>query len=141
MRSLPLARLAVIGVVVVVLTAGLAGCTFGPAKGEVRGKITFKNKPVTEGTVNFVNPTVGGGGEAQIGPDGSYAVEGGLVVGEYIVMINPLQVMDSSDPRTPPTLVEKPAPNIPQKYRNPTSPLKVTVKEGKNDPFDFDLKP
>jgi hypothetical protein len=58
-----------------------------------------------------------------------------------VVVITPLvQIVDTDPGKSPPAPVEKPAPNIPQKYRQQgTTPLKETVKEGKNE-FNFDLK-
>src|SRR5713101_10157390 len=103
------------------LAAGLAGCLHGPTVGQVSGTVTFRGKPVTDGTITFINPTTGFAAEAGLSKDGSYVVktpEGGLVVGEYIVMVNPLIYLDASNPRTPPSPVERPASNIPDKYRN-----------------------
>jgi hypothetical protein len=126
----------------VFLAAVLAGCSpSGPATGEVSGKVTFKGKAVTEGTVTFLNPKEGGAAEGELGPDGTYKLNGKVVVGEYVVVITPLvQIVDTDPGKSPPAPVEKPAPNIPQKYRQQgTTPLKETVKEGKNE-FNFDLK-
>src|SRR5262245_37091639 len=95
-----------------------AGCPSGPPTGEVRGKVSFKGQPVTEGLVTFLNPTEGGAAEAQIKPDGTYVVENPVVVGEYLVVITPLiQIVDTDPGKSPPAPVEKPAPNIPAKYR------------------------
>src|SRR5437588_13099655 len=89
----------------------LPGCSSGPTKGEVHGKVTFKGQPVKEGTVTFLNTKEGGGAEAQIGKDGTYAVQGGAVVGDYVVEIKPLMHIVDTDPgKTPPAPVEKPAP-------------------------------
>jgi len=120
----------------------LIGCDSGPGRGEVRGKVTFKGNPVKEGAVTFLNPTEGGAHEAQIEKDGSYVVNGGAVVGEYIVEIKPLVVIVDTDPgKSPPAPVEKPAPDIPRKYRmQGTTPLKATVKSGKNE-IDFEMTP
>jgi hypothetical protein len=120
--------------------AGLAGCQSGPARGEVRGKVTFSGKPVTEGMITFVSPSGGPGGEVKLGPDGSYEIPGGLVVGDYVVMITPLIVMvDTSPGKTPPSPEEKPAPNIPEKYRRQfTSPFKASVQKGANT-FDYNM--
>lgn len=124
------------------LAAVLAGCSSGPATGEVRGKVTFKGQPVTEGTITFLNPKEGGAGEGTLGSDGSYAIQGKLVVGEYLIVVNPpIHIVDTDPGKSPPAPVEKPAPNIPQKYRvQGTTPLKETVQKGKNE-FNFDLKP
>jgi hypothetical protein len=124
------------------LAMGLAGCSRGPAVGDVSGKVTFGGKPVTEGTVTFINPTTGYVAAAGLQEDGSYAIatpEGGLVVGDYVVMVNPLIYVDRSNPRTPPSPVEKRAPNIPEKYRNQgRTPLRASVKIGPNT-FNFDM--
>ncbi len=120
----------------------VAGCgPSGPPVGEVSGKVTFKGQPVKEGTVTFMNPTEGGAGESPIGADGSYAIEE-LVVGEYIVVVNPLMEMKDTDPgKSPPALVEKPAPNVPTKYRQQgLTPLKASIKEGKNE-FPIQMSP
>jgi hypothetical protein len=126
------------------LAMGLAGCSRGPAVGEVSGQVTFMGKPVFEGTITFINPTTGYVAEASLHKDGSYVVqtpEGGLVVGEYLVMVNPLRYVDTSNPRTPPSPVERPAPNIPGKYRNQgRTPLRATVQKGPNM-FNFNMTP
>jgi hypothetical protein len=118
------------------------GCSSGPKTGEVRGKVTFKGQPVKEGRVTFLNTKEGGAAEGNIQPDGTFACEGGVVVGEYVVTVTPLTVIVDTDPgKTPPTGVEKAAPDVPRKYRmQGSTPLKETVKEGKNE-FNFDLKP
>ena len=120
---------------------GLAGCQSGPAKGEVRGRVTFKGNPVTEGMITFVNPGGGPGGEIQLGPDGNYEIPGGLVVGDYVVMVTPLiHIVDTSPGKTPPSPEEKRAPNIPEKYRRQFStPFRATVKKGPNEPFNYDM--
>ena len=124
------------------LAAGLAGCSQGPTVGQVSGTVTFRGKPVTDGTITFINPTTGFAAEAGLSKDGSYVVktpEGGLVVGDYIVMVNPLIYVDASNPRTPPSPVERPASNIPEKYRNQgRTPLRAAVQKGPNT-FNFDM--
>ena len=113
----------------------------GPPVGEVTGKVTFKGQPVKEGTVTFMNPTEGGAGESPIGADGSYAIPE-LVVGDYIVEVKPLMEMKDTDPgKSPPALVEKPAANIPTKYRQQgLTPLKTSIKGGKNE-FQIQMTP
>jgi hypothetical protein len=111
--------------------------------GQVEGKVTFKGQPVAEGTVNFSNDK-GAGAEAKLGTDGRYAVktpEGGLPLGEYVVTITPAMYLDKSDPKTPPVMEEKKAPNIPEKYRRTGgTPLRYTVKDGKQE-ANFDMLP
>lgn len=124
------------------LVMGLAGCSRGPAVGEVTGKVTFGGRPVTEGTITFLNPTTGYVAAAALQDDGSYLIvtpEGGVVVGDYIVMVNPLIYVDRSNPRTPPSPVEKTAPDIPQKYRTQgRTPLRAIVHSGPNT-FNFEM--
>jgi len=119
-----------------------AGCEKGPAKGDVRGKVTFKGQPVKEGRVTFLNPKEGGAAEALIGAEGAYAVQGGVVVGEYLVEITPLVEIRDTDPgKSPPAPVEKAAPDIPMKYRQQgKTPLRANVKPGKND-INFEMTP
>ena len=139
MRLTPYARcLAVLAV----LPFLMLGCDSGPATGDVKGKVMFKGQPVAEGLVTFLNPKEGGAAEAPINKDGTYAVPNGVVVGEYVVEIKPLVVIVDTDPgKSPPAPMEKPAPNIPQKYRmQGTTPLKAKVERGPNV-FDFDMKP
>ena len=83
-----------------------------------------------------------GGAEALINPDGTYAVASGVVVGDYLIEISPLMHIVDTDPgKSPPAPMEKPAPDIPKKYRmQGTSPLKATVKAGKNE-INFDMQP
>jgi hypothetical protein len=122
--------------------AATTGCDSGPETGEVFGKVTFKGKPVTEGTLTFLNEKGEGDAEANIQPDGSYFVETGVVVGDYVIEIKPLMETKDTDPgKTPPSLVEKAAPNIPMKYRQQgRTPLREIVKAGKNE-INFDMQP
>lgn len=123
------------------LSAG--GCSSGPAKGDVKGKVTFKGNPVKEGKVTFLNPAGLGDSEADISSDGTYEVRGGVVVGDYVVEIKPLVVIVDTDPgKSPPAPVEKKAPDIPGKYRQQGStPFKnIAVKAGKNE-IDFPMTP
>ena len=117
------------------------GCSSGPETGEVKGKVTFRGKPVTEGLVTFLNPNEGGAAEAQIQADGSYAVEG-VLPGQYLVVITPLvEVVDTDPGKSPPMPIEKRAPNIPKKYRmQGSTPFKELINAGKNE-FNFDMKP
>jgi len=127
---------------VVLAALALPACSSGPVKGEVHGKVTFKGQAVKEGTVTFLNTKEGGAAEAPIGTDGTYAVQGGAVVGDYVVEIKPLTHIVDTDPgKSPPAPVEKPAPDIPAKYRmQGTTPLKASVKAGKNE-INFEMTP
>jgi hypothetical protein len=118
------------------------GCSSGPVRGEVQGKVTFQGNPVKEGKVTFLSPEGLGDAEADISGNGSYAVQGGVVVGEYIVEIKPPVVMVDTDPgKSPPAPMEKKAPDIPRKYRmQGTTTLKASVKAGKNE-INFEMTP
>ncbi|MCI0460474.1 MAG: carboxypeptidase regulatory-like domain-containing protein [Gemmataceae bacterium] len=146
MTPFRLDRAGVLVLTVSLLGLGSAGCgRSGPPRGDVSGTVTFKDQPVTEGKVTFFNPKEGVGGEGDLRADGRFTIktqEGGLLVGDYIVFVSPLTHMKDTDPgKTPPSLEDKPAPNIPAKYRRQdTTPLRATVKEGEND-FPFDLTP
>jgi hypothetical protein len=123
----------------------VAGCSSGPAVGQVSGKVTFKGKPVTEGRITFFNAKAGYNADVVLGKDGRYTIEtpeGGLMVGDYVVTITPLMHLINPEPtKTPPAPEWKPAPNIPMRYRSEmTSPLKVTVKEGPQE-LNFDMTP
>ncbi len=104
--------------------------------------MTFKGKPVTEGTVTFLNPKGEGDAEAEIGKDGSYEVRGGVVVGEYLVTITPpVHIVDTDPGKSPPAPVEKNMPDIPRKFRmQGTTTLKATVNPGQNE-CNFDMTP
>ena len=134
----PALRLTAIGVAVAVLI----GCNSGPKQGEVRGKVTFQNEAVTEGTITFLNPNEGGAAEGTIKSDGSYSLTAKLPAGEYVVVITPpMHIVDTDPGKSPPAPVEKPMKDIPKKYRmQGTSPLRATVKEGKNE-HNFDMAP
>ena len=121
--------------------AGLSGCGGdGTPVGEVSGMVTFQSKPVGEGRVTFQNTKTGAADEALLNSNGTYALARPLPVGEYKVMVTPLIVRRQVDGKGPVVGEEKPAPNIPQKYRTiGETTLTATVKEGKND-LNFDMK-
>lgn len=131
-----------IGAALVLLSALGVGCSWGPPTGQVQGTVTFKGKPVTEGTVQLLNPKEGGSAGADLNADGTFVVPRPVVVGEYLVVITPPVVIVDTDPgRSPPAPVEKNMPNIPAKYRmQGTTTLRAVVKTGKND-FPFDMTP
>ena len=119
---------------------GLLGCSKGPPMGEVAGRVTFKGNPVSEGIVSFMNTQAGTGGEGQL-KNGTYSLAAPLPPGEYKVMVMPLVVQQQDGGKGPEVGIEKPAPDIPNRYRTiGATDLKATVKEGKNE-ANFDLKP
>ncbi|MCI0741692.1 MAG: hypothetical protein L0Y72_21880 [Gemmataceae bacterium] len=124
---------------VCVTGCGGGGSSAVPA-GAVSGKVTFEDKEVTEGLVSFMNLDAGEGDEAPLKGDGTYSIRKPLPTGDYKVTIMPLVVQQQVDGKGPEVGVEKPAPNIPEKYRNlGTTDLRATVKEGKNE-FNFNMK-
>lgn len=116
-----------------------------PVIGQLSGKVTFNGTAVAGGIINFENDT-GAAASAEIGDDGAYKVEtgeGGLRVGNYKVFISPAAAEIPTDMTTKTaTKTRTTAPgNIPIRYQTAsTSGLTVVVKEGKNDPFDVDMK-
>lgn len=109
------------------------GCDSGPRTGDVKGSVTFKGAPVREGLVTYLNPVEGGGAESKIDGEGNYEMKK-VVVGEYLVIVTPLVEIKDTDPgKSPAAPVEKPAKDIPVKYRQQgTTPLKAKVAEGQN---------
>jgi hypothetical protein len=108
--------------------------------GEVAGKVTFEGKPVREGRVSFSSAKTGAAEDALLKQDGSYALKNPLPVGDYQVTVAPLIVRQRADPKGPVVGEEKPAPDIPVKYRTiGSTDLKAAVKAGKNA-FEFDMK-
>ncbi|MCI0376307.1 MAG: hypothetical protein L0215_01740 [Gemmataceae bacterium] len=121
----------------------LTGCGGGGSAapvGAVSGKVTFESQIVSEGLVSFMNQDAGAGDEAKLNSDGTYSIRKPLPTGEYIVTVMPLVVQQQVDGKGPEVGVEKPAPNIPEKYRNlGTTDLRAKVVEGKNE-FNFNMK-
>src|SRR5207237_6012386 len=52
---------------------GAAGC--GPAKGDITGKISYKNETLGGGRVSFVTPDGNWADSSAIGEDGSYTIK------------------------------------------------------------------
>jgi hypothetical protein len=124
----------------------VAGCE--PSVGTVTGKVTFGDKPVTEGMVSFISAN-GQTITTGIGPDGSYrAVQ--VPVGEVKVLVLPpppsaeelqSRKVKEKERRTGPPPVPKSASPIPARYGDSlTSGLSLNVKAGMN-PFDIPLTP
>jgi hypothetical protein len=143
-----IARPAAIVILVAAMSlAMLAGCG-GGAEGlaAVKGKVTYKGKPVPNGTVNF-NPVDGNKPSAtgKIQPDGSYTLETflgnrpspGAVIGQHKVVIVAMQDQEGILPEQRAAL---PPPIIPSKYTHPnTTDLKAEVGNKENT-IDFELK-
>ena len=106
----------------------------------VNGKVTYKGKPVPQGTVTFIPE---GGGPSATGEikDGAftmttYSSRDGAILGKHKVVIVAMEDMEG---RLPEERTPLPPPLIPTKYTSPaTSPLTTEVKDGDNSPV-FDL--
>lgn len=115
----------------------LPGCGGGgPTKVplmSVKGTVTLSGAPLTEGTVSFSSSATGNGAIAHLGPEGKFVVTGGIVAGDYKVVITP--------PTPTPDNPEPKKSDIPDKYRNEaTTDLTAKITTGAND-LKFDLKP
>ncbi len=125
----------------------IAGCSGGgEGLAVVKGKVSYKGKPVPNGTVNFLpgdgnKPSATG----EIQPDGSYTLKTfvsnrpseGAVIGKHKVVIVAMVDMAS---RLPEERIALPPPIVPIKYTSPaTSDLTANV-ENKENTIDFDLQ-
>ena len=133
-RPLPAALILALGV-------GLIGCGGGgPATGQVSGKVTFEGKAVSDARITFYSKS-GAADEAELSKDGSYSMPRPLPVGDYQVTLIPSIVRKQVGGKGPVVGEEREAPEIPQKYRTiGSTDLKTTVKEGKNENVNFDMK-
>jgi len=114
----------------------LVGCSGGAPTGTVKGTVTGADGPPSGAYVNFFDDQSGVGGGTLIGPDGKFAFEQPLPVGQYAVTIVP--------PSAPPPLGDAAAaaapPEIPKKFQSAaTSELSAAVASGEND-FQFTLQ-
>src|SRR5262245_3718556 len=120
-----------IGVSVAALA--LAGCgSSGPKTAPVRGTVTYKGKPVPNGTVTFI-PDAGHHATGDIRPDGSYTLTtfkpgDGAVPAKYKVIVVAMQDMTG---RLPEDRTPLPPPIVPNKYTSiATTDLVAEVKAG-----------
>ena len=121
----------------------LTGC--GPGKGDVTGKVTYQDKPIIFGSVQFIDRS-GQPQVAKIGEDGSYSLQD-LIAGDNRVLVhspNPKEVVRRNKMGEP---VEAPAVDpkrwfpIPEKYGDPQkSDLTFPIQSGKMNTINIDLK-
>jgi hypothetical protein len=134
-----------------ILSLVLIGCggPSGPPRGKVQGTVRVDGQPVAAGTVYFENVSTGVAVGAAIEADGSYQVSTyqgeGLPAGKYQVAVSPQRIAATDENPLAgdmrPT-IEVVSVEIPERYHSAsTSGLEVTVAEGDNPPFDFDLQP
>jgi len=131
----------------------MAGCA-GRASGDVSGKVTYKGKPLTTGSVAFIPreapPVVG-----RIEADGTYVAHG-VPAGEVTVTVTSLdpsavarakgKSANDLPPEAEAAAAKASGPSnagwfpIPDKYAHAaSSDLKLTVKGGQND-YPIDLQ-
>jgi len=116
--------------VVLMATLFFSGC--GPAadpEGTLSGTLTINGK-VYEGSVELVviNSKTGKAAVAPVQKDGTFSFSKPLLTGEYTAYLAP-----SSPPEAKTQAVAvKIDKNIPEEYWNESSPLRVTIEEGKN---------
>jgi hypothetical protein len=125
-------------ILTVLLIGTCWGCGSGGAAGSlpglvpVKGKVTFKGKPVTKGVVQFEPDDYGRPASGELQSDGTYVLTtlktgDGVVPGHHRVTISGTGSHPSKE-------------LVPKKYRQPhTSGLTADVSAEKTE-FDFDLK-
>ncbi len=123
----------------------VVGCEAKRPLGKVAGRVTFRGKPLNQGTVIFSNEPEGVGFQTPIQADGTYLGEVkdgyGLPPGSYKVAIRPPQPRPSMDVMAPPVSANAEQADIPAQYRDwETSGFTANVVVGENPPFDFDMK-
>jgi len=133
-----------LGLLAAVLPAGCANSNTG----NVAGRVTLGDKPVTEGSVLFEDAAAGISVHAALQSDGSYEVKtydrDGLPPGTYKVAVTPSKFGDGDAPLVSNSDAQAAAASatIPERYtRTATSELSVSVVAGDNPPFDFKLQP
>jgi len=122
----------------------VAGCAKkgGMETAPVSGKVTYRGKALTTGTVMFI-PARGPAATGEIGKDGIYKLttyrpDDGAIIGAHKVTITALQGMEGVLPEV---RSGTPGPLVPAKYLNDeTSGLTAEVKPKTNNEVNFDLK-
>jgi hypothetical protein len=129
---------------VLVIAMCIGGCgKKGPELSPISGRVTFQGKAVSTGVVRLSNPSAGIDILATLQPDGTYSAhmgnDKGLPNGTYAVAVMPPRVDVPVGAMTAPPTPKRP--DIPERYRNPsTSGLKTIVKSGENS-LDIDMHP
>jgi hypothetical protein len=119
-----------LGLILIFAVLALGGC--GKSRGNVRGKVYYKDKALPSGVVGFVADKKSVG-TAQIREDGSYTIMN-IPTGEVVVTVVPAGV--SLDPKAPKT----PKVDLPKDVGDPNkSNEKYTVTEGDQE-HDIRLK-
>ncbi|MFO0869281.1 MAG: carboxypeptidase-like regulatory domain-containing protein [Pirellulales bacterium] len=129
-------------ILMTLLAAGLlcaAGCG-GPKSSTASGKVTMGGQPVTNASINFMDPSTGAVASCDLDASGSFKIMEGLPAGSYKVFVVPKAAMDRPPmPGEPPP--EMKASPVPEKYRNESSTdLKADIKPGPNEGLSFTLE-
>jgi len=122
------------------LSGGCGGADrYGPFA-RVRGTVTYRGQPVSEGSVSFFNSERNIAASGVLSADGSYTLLFGgkqnIPVGKYVVtVVPPAADFEPGEAPPPPTNIE----NIPRKYQSrETTDLSVEVRDT-GEEFDFEL--
>jgi hypothetical protein len=113
----------------------LGGCQDQPA-GTVSGKVSYRGKPVTTGSVNFYAPEKGVGATAELDSSGAFTIKEPLDAGNYKVYFLP-----PPPQQLPPGQKARQVTfGVPRKYQDASStPLSREVKTGENEfPLELD---
>jgi hypothetical protein len=103
----------------------------------IQGTVKFKDQPVTEGDIQFINDRTGLGGQVSLNSYGEYSIA--LYPGTYKVAVTPPYLVDYSGGI--PNPVYKKVFNIPKRYHSTeTSGLTATL-ETDNTVQNFILYP
>ncbi|PQO25176.1 hypothetical protein C5Y96_25050 [Blastopirellula marina] len=125
-----------------------------PARAKVTGKVMLNGAPVENARIQFHAVNKSQGAIGQTTADGTFTVTtyvagDGALPGDYVVTISKVEVQDglSEDEKLKMQEMGRPVPppktkeHMPPQYTKSTaSPLKVTVKAGEENHFDFDVK-
>lgn len=124
----------------------VSGCELGrEGLSPVRGKVSYKGIPLSTGTIVFtpdaLRGTTGSMARAEIGPDGTYALQtnslAGAIVGWHRVTV---MAMESKPVIGPEEGWPMPRSLLPEKYRDPElSGLSRQVRGSQENCIDFDL--
>jgi hypothetical protein len=142
--------------VIAVGSTAVLGCSADPNKpklSKVSGKVTFKGKPVNNGSVIFT-PTGGGGmalqtATGQLNEDGTFSLTtfntgDGAVIGQHTATVESRgsDINELNKPRADGSIAYVlPKSQVPEKYtRADKSPLKYTVEDGKSNYFEIELQ-
>lgn len=122
-----------VGMLVCLALVIVAGCSNEPPMGTVKGKVTYKGQPLTEGIVYVYNRETAEAGEGKI-TDGKFELLQELTTGTYVAYVTAIPPPPPNPENPPANLWGKFPKDFPTKYqREDQSDLRIEVKEGEND--------